>query len=203
MWFRSGFQVFFSYTFWVQKEFEHVYRHVYTCVCVCVFTSVVLHTRVMCDSLWAKAEAEDVSWVWTVPHQKRAIWLSSQLHFGILPVHWPPIPATLQTQTHNDHTTVKNTHKTHNHRKPQSYFIVKKVYKWTCRMILQSSEWKFSSVFVSHPLQLSQAGSEAAGIGSSQWTHDWGRGHSSRGRSLHWWWDRMWKCPEESIWDTK
>ena len=58
-------------------------------------TSVVLHARVMRDTLLAEAEAEDVAWVGAVPHQEGAVRLPLQLHLSILPVHRAPVPTTL------------------------------------------------------------------------------------------------------------
>lgn len=55
----------------------------------------MLHACVVCNSLWAETEAEYISGVWTVSHQKRTVRLPFQFQLRVLPVHRSPVPATL------------------------------------------------------------------------------------------------------------
>lgn len=73
-----------------------LWRDLCRCRKAAVLTSIVLHARVVRDSLRPEAEAQDVPGVRTVPDQKGSVWFPFQLHLGVLPVHGSPVPAALQ-----------------------------------------------------------------------------------------------------------
>ena len=82
----------------IRRPHKYRKRNVHVCVCVRL-TSVVLHARVVRDSLRPEAEAQDVSGVRAVSDQEGSVRLPLQFHLCVLPVHRTPVPATLQAET--------------------------------------------------------------------------------------------------------
>ena len=61
------------------------------------YTLVVFDAGVMCSSLRAETEAEDVSVVGAVSDEERAVWKVRQPHRRFLPAQRAPVPFTLHT----------------------------------------------------------------------------------------------------------